>query len=240
MRREQTDVMVVVMPVRDEELLLGAALSALTVAVETASRAGIRSEVRVVLDACTDATAEVASRFGFPTLTSTAERVGAARALGISHAIDALADVPVRRIWVANTDADSRVPAGWLTNFRAISRVADVCAGTVRPDFDDLSAAQQAHWLRTHVRGRPNGNIHGANLGIRATTYLAAGGFAPIGEHEDVDLISRCRNNGAVLAASDDAEVITSGRLIGRTPGGYAGFLRRQVSDLAAGATDPL
>ena len=240
MRREQTDVMVVVIPVRDEELLLHASLSALRAAVETASRAGIRSEVRIVLDACTDASAEVASRFGFTSLTSTAGRVGAARAVGVSHAIDALAEVPVGRLWIANTDADSRVPPGWLTNFRAISRIADVCAGTVRPDFDDLSIAQRSLWLRTHIRGRPNGNIHGANLGVRATTYLAAGGFAPIGEHEDVDLIARCRSNGAVVAASDDAEVITSGRLIGRTAGGYAGFLRRQASDLAAGATDQL
>jgi glycosyltransferase involved in cell wall biosynthesis len=232
MMHERAEAMVVVIPVRDEQLLLAGALSALTVAVDTAARAGIRTEIRVVLDACTDASADVAAEFGFRTLVSTAGRVGAARATGISHALAALAGTPADRVWIANTDADSRVPPSWLTHFRAVSRVADICVGTVRPDFADLTPAQQEVWLRTHVRGEPNGNVHGANLGIRASTYLAAGGFAAIGEHEDVDLVARCRSEGAVIAASDRAEVITSGRLTGRTPGGYAGFLRRQVADL--------
>lgn len=233
MRWEQADVMVVVVPVRDEALLLGSSLSALTNAVGTAARAGIRSEVRIVLDACTDASDDVAARFGFPTLVSTAGRVGAARALGIADALAALVDTPAARTWIANTDADSRVPPGWLTHFRAMSRMSDVCVGTVRPDFADLSTAQQRIWLRTHTRGRPNGNVHGANLGIRASTYLAAGGFAPMGEHEDVDLVARCRSRGAAITASDGGEVITSGRRIGRTPGGYAGFLRRQAAELS-------
>lgn len=229
----RAEAMVVVVPVRDEAALLGGCLSALTAAVDAATGAGIRCEVRIVLDACSDASDEVASRFGFTVLRSAAGRVGVARALGIRDAMDAVGDTPLDRVWIANTDADSRVPAGWLTHQQAISRVGDVCAGTVRPDFGDLSAAQRELWLRTHTRGQPNGNVHGANLGVRASTYLDAGGFAPIGEHEDVDLVARCRNLGAVVVASDEAEVLTSGRVIGRTPGGYAGFLRRQAMELA-------
>ncbi|WP_345801683.1 glycosyltransferase [Microbacterium sp. AZCO] len=236
MKRRPADVMVIVVPVRNEELLLEASLSALAIAVEVASDAGIRSEVRIVLDRCTDSSADIAGRFAFPTLTSDAGRVGAARASGVSHALDALADTPVDRIWIANTDADSRVPAGWLTLFQRISRTADVCVGTVRPDFDDLSTAQRALWLRTHFRGRPNGHVHGANLALSARAYLAAGGFAPLGEHEDVDLVARCRNHGAVIVASDHAEVLTSGRHAGRTPGGYAGYLKLQAADLSHGA----
>ena len=49
----------------------------------------------------------------------------------------------------------------------------------------------------------------------------------------DVDLVARCRNHGAVIVASDEAEVITSGRRAGRTPGGYAGYLMQQAADLA-------
>ncbi len=188
----------------------------------------------MVLDACTDASEDVARASGFPTLTSAAGRVGATRALGISDALNALGGTRVERVWIANTDADSRVPPGWVTHQLALSRVADVGIGTVRPDFDDLSSIHRAHWLSTHTRGRPNGHVHGANLGVRASTYLDAGGFAPIGEHEDVDLVARCRELGAVIVASDEAEVVTSGRFVGRTPGGYAGYLRQQAGDLAA------
>jgi hypothetical protein len=130
------------------------------------------------------------------------------------------------------------VPPHWLTTFGMLSAHADVCLGTVRPDFDDLSAEQREIWLRTHIRGRPAGNTHGANLGLSAHTYLAAGGFAPLGEHEDVDLVARCRNHGAVVVASDEAEVLTSGRRIGRTPGGYSSFLAEQAARLAADSLD--
>lgn len=236
MSRRRADVVIVVVPVRDEEQLLEASLAALAAAVEAASHAGLRTEVRVVLDRCTDASARIAADFPFPTLTSDAGRVGAARALGVEHALGAMAGTSIDRIWIANTDADSRVPAGWLTHFRTISATADVCVGTVRPDFDDLSAAQRALWLRTHTTGEPNGNVHGANLGLSARAYLAAGGFAPLGEHEDVDLVARCRSRGAVVVASDEAEVLTSGRRAGRTPGGYAGYLRQQAADLALDA----
>ena len=78
-----------------------------------------------------------------------------------------------------------------------------------------------------------NGHVHGASLGIRADVYAAAGGFDAIAEHEDVDLVQRCRVLGANLHASASAEVLTSGRFIGRTPGGYAGYLRAQAETLA-------
>lgn len=223
----------VVVPVRNEERLLGPCLSALAVAVDNAVRAGIRCEVRVVLDACTDGSAEVAAAHRFPVLRSHAARVGVARSVGVADALASLTGVPLERLWVATTDADSCVPPNWLTHQRALSRRADVYVGTVRPDFADLTAAHRAEWLRTHIPGRPNGHVHGANLGMRASVYLAAGGFAPIAEHEDVDLVARSRALGAAVTASDRADVLTSGRTEGRTPGGYAGFLRLQADELA-------
>ncbi|TDN92230.1 glycosyltransferase [Microbacterium sp. BK668] len=232
MSREPAAAMAVVVPVRDEEALLAASLFALADAVEVAARAGIRTEVRVVLDRCSDSSEDVARAFPFPVLFSGEGRVGAARALGVADALDSLRGVPRSRVWITNTDADSRVPRNWLTHFREISRRADVCLGTVRPEFADLTPQQRSIWLRTHIRGRPAGNVHGANLGLSAAHYVAVGGFAPLGEHEDVDLVARCRNAGALVAVSDEAEVITSGRTTGRTPGGYSGFLRRQRADL--------
>ena len=238
MSRPRAEAMAVVVPVRDEAVLLGGCLSSLVAAVEVASRAGLRCEVRVVLDACTDESRDVARASGFATLTSAAGRVGAARAAGVADARRARRAVRSDRVWIANTDADSRVPLAWLTHQRALSRIADVYIGTVQPDFDDLTGIHRTHWMSTHTKGKPNGHVHGANLGVRASAYLDAGGFAPIGEHEDVDLVARCRNLGAVVIASDEAEVVTSGRFIGRTPGGYAGYLDRQARDLAGGGSD--
>lgn len=232
MKRLPVEAMVVVVPVRNEAELLGPSLVALASAVQTARAAGLRCEVRIVLDACTDSSAEIAAASGIPVLHCDAARVGAARRLGIAAGLRAVDDLPAARVWIANTDADSRVPTHWLTHQHAVSRSADIWLGTVRPDFDDLSPIQREHWVRTHARGRKNRNIHGANLGLRAQAYIDAGGFASLGEHEDVDLVARCRALGAVAVGSDDAEVITSGRLVGRSPGGYAAYLRRQAAEL--------
>lgn len=230
------EAILVVMPVRNEAALLEGSLAALADAVESARSDGLRCEARIVLDACTDASRDIVARSGFPMIECDAVRVGAARRLGIADGLRALHHPDAHRVWIANTDADSRVPAHWLTHQCAISRSADIYLGTVRPDFDDLLPAQREGWLRTHPRGRTNRNVHGANLGVRAQAYLDAGGFASIGEHEDVDLVARCRARGAVVVGDDAAEVATSGRFVGRTPGGYAGYLRHQASELLGDA----
>ncbi|WP_447942710.1 glycosyltransferase [Microbacterium aurum] len=232
MTRHGIDAIVVVVPVRNEAALLAGSLLALADAVDSARGRGLRCEVRIVLDACTDASRDVAARAGFPFIECDAVRVGTARRLGIAEGLRAIDAIAADRVWIANTDADSRVPPHWLTHQLEVSCAADVYLGTVRPDFADLPAIQQEHWLRTHPPGRVNRNVHGANLGVRAQTYLDAGGFAPLGEHEDVDLVARCRTRGAVIVGDARAEVATSGRTVGRTPGGYAGFLRRQKAEL--------
>ncbi|WP_375385724.1 glycosyltransferase [uncultured Microbacterium sp.] len=240
---------IVVVPVHDEEELLDACLSALEVAVARAERTGIACEVRVVLDDCADASALVARRHPFTVSTISASRVGAARAHGASAALAELggADPPtvdppaldLHRVWIANTDADSRVPPSWIVaHARLAAFGADVVLGAVRPDFADLTPVHRRHWLRTHPRGVPTGNVHGANLGIRADAYLAAGGFAAVAEHEDVGLVERARRAGARVQASASPEVVTSGRQVGRTPGGYAGFIRALAAELNRRSVD--
>ena len=59
------------------------------------------------------------------------------------------------------------------------------------------------------------------------------GGYAPLAEHEDVDLVERMRQTGAVCVAADTAWVQTSGRTFGRTDGGYARYLREDLIPLA-------
>jgi hypothetical protein len=126
------------------------------------------------------------------------------------------------------TDADTVVPADWITHQLDLADAGvDVVLGTVRPDFADLSARHVAYWRATHHRGRPPGNVHGANLGVRASTYAEAGGIPDLSAHEDVALVRAARAIGARERASDVHEVETSGRLVGRTPAGYAAFLAR-------------
>jgi GT2 family glycosyltransferase len=227
------DVVAVVIPVHNEVELLHRCLAALDRAVVAAAERGIRCVVSIVLDECTDGSAAVAAAHPFPCSTIAASCVGAARAHGVAGALATIGATSAERVWIACSDADSAVPENWIIlQHDLAAQGADVFVGTVRPDFADLDGPHQRLWLSTHRRGMANGHVHGASLGIRASTYVAAGGFAPADEHEDVDLVARCRQLGATVRASDDAEVLTSGRFVGRTPGGYARFLRTQAEAL--------
>lgn len=227
---------IVVVPVHDEEELLRGCLAALESALARARLAGITCDAMIVLDDCTDGSVLIAQEYPFAIERVRAARVGAARAAGVAAGLAhlaALGPFDARAVWIANTDADSQVPENWIVAQCGLAdRGADVVLGTVRPDFSDLSRRHRRHWLQTHVVGRPPGNVHGANLGIRADVYLAAGGFAPVPLHEDVELVARARRLGAAVCASDAAEVLTSGRHIGRTPGGYAEFVRVLAAEL--------
>ncbi|KAA9107704.1 glycosyltransferase [Microbacterium rhizomatis] len=230
---------IVVVPVHNEEDLLDACLGALSAAVHRTERAGLACDVRVVLDDCTDASATLALSYPFTVSTIRASMVGAARAHGVVTALADLGDVDLHRVWIANTDADSQVPPQWIVDQVRIAALGtDVVLGGVRPDFADLTPVHRRHWLRTHPRGVPTGNVHGANLGIRADAYVLAGGFPAVAEHEDVQLVERARVAGARIGTSAHAPVVTSGRQIGRTPGGYAAFVRTLAADLERRTVD--
>lgn len=226
--------MLVVVPVHNECRLLDRCLSALNAAIESLQAQGVRCITRIVLDACTDDSPAIVDSHGLAAIEIDEACVGAARAAGFESAREEAEDVAADLQWFASTDGDSVVPPGWLTTqLAAAGGGADVFVGTVRPDFTDLGRRHQRYWRATHIPGLPNGHVHGASLGVRGSVYLQAGGFEPLPEHEDVSLVDRCRRLGAVVLASDDAEVLTSGRTIGRTPGGYAGYLRAQARRLA-------
>jgi glycosyltransferase involved in cell wall biosynthesis len=216
----------VVVPVHDEEVLLPECLAALQIA---AADVDLPVDVVVVLDDCRDGSAEVARSTDLHVLEVAEGAVGAARAAGVRAAL-ALHDDDPATVWIACTDADTVVPFHWLRAQRDLADAgADVVLGTVRPDPRDLTERQLAAWRATRVPGRPNGHVHGANLGVRADAYLRAGGFAPLVEHEDVELVARLRADArVVVVASDVTDVVTSGRIAGRTPGGYAGYLAEQ------------
>ncbi|WP_430592424.1 glycosyltransferase [Humidisolicoccus flavus] len=209
----------IVIPAHNEAELIARCLEGIAVAV---AKVATPVHTIVIADSCSDSTATIARTFtGVEVIETSAKNVGAARALGCSIAIAHGAD------WIAHTDADSVVPPQWLQVQAALAASGvDVVIGTVRPDFRDLDPARTQRWLDTHVDGVANGHVHGANLGSSTAAYLRAGGYLPMIEHEDVDLTARMRALGINVAATADAEVLTSGRLQGRTPGGYARHLR--------------
>lgn len=228
------DAIAVVVPAHDEEDLLAACLASLEIAVLAVRGLVERVEVIVALDACSDGSAQIAAAAGVGTITLGARAVGAARSAGLDAALRSLAPIRPGRIWTAHTDADSVVPAHWLTHQLALARAgADAVVGTVRPDFADLSAEQVDAWWATHTAGEANGHVHGANLGLRADVLLAAGGFPASSAHEDVQLMAAVTSSGAQIVASDAAWVRTSGRAIARAPEGYATYLRSGLLDAA-------
>ena len=222
----------VIVPAHDEELLVGACLDAVSVARDRveAAHPDVRVQIVLVLDRCTDGTERIArSRMDVELVVCDQANVGSARAAGSRHAI-ASADVPLDRLWLAHTDADSRVDAGWLEEHLAhAASGAEVLLGSVRPARQDLSAEQHAAWELRAVAARALGavpeQVHGANLGTLAAAYERIGGFRAMALAEDVDLVELARSAGLRIAVTDRAPVTTSARVAGRAPGGYASYV---------------
>ncbi len=220
----------VVVPSRNEARLLPRALLALEAALTHLRRQSpqLHASLTVVLDSTTDNSAQVvAAHPQVRVVRVSAGRVGAARNAGIAQAMS-LAPVQPHQLWIANTDADSTVPADWLSCHLAVAETgAHVLAGTVEPLPADLPGAALKQWLALHELRDGHGHVHGANLGFRADVYETLGGFGDQGLHEDRDFVASARLRGFQVAATDSARVGTSGRLQGRADGGFAGFLAR-------------
>lgn len=219
------DHVVVAVPARDEAACLSACLRGLnTAAAHLLAARGITVQVVVALDGCTDASLEIARDHGAWCVELAACGVGAARDAAVRAGLACTAVDP-ERVWVANTDADTLVPRGWLTGHVAAAEAgADLVLGTVEPtglEDEVLLAA----WHAAHRLVEGHDHVHGANLGVRGSTYLALGGFGPLRLHEDADLVERARLRGYAVAATDTVRVATSGRAVGRVTGGFADYL---------------
>lgn len=219
----------VVVPARDERHLLPGCLDALAAA---ADRVSVPVTVVVVLDRCTDGTAAVlAGRPGVRSVECVAGCVGAARASGAAYVL-AGTGAPPTRTWLACTDADSQVPPSWLAHQLALAdRGADLVLGTVdlppaAGDGDHVGVWRSAYRRLLGPGGR-HPHVHGANLGVRASAYLAAGGFPPVPAHED-RLLARAVAGlpGANVVTTTAHPVMTSARLASRAPYGVSADLR--------------
>jgi glycosyltransferase involved in cell wall biosynthesis len=221
----------IVVPVANEEDLLGRCLQALQVTrTVAATRRPDVGPIRIVLalDCCTDASAAIAARHvGVETVAVDVRAVGPARALGVAHLLGTGPRGSAQHTWIANTDADSEVSPGWLAGMLdEAARGAQVVLGTVRPDHG-LPPDVDAAWQQRHHRRDDHPHVHGANFGIRADAYLALGGWPLVPTGEDQALADRARAAGNLhIVRTGRLPVRTSSRLDGRALLGFSSYLR--------------
>lgn len=224
----------VVIPAHQEEDLVGACLRSLRTAARSleAECPDVDVSVVVVLDRCSDRTGALARAAGATTIEVDAGNVGAARRAGVEHVATLHSHLRPEHVWVAGTDADTRVPRDWLsTQLRVATAGGRLVLGAVVPDGRDLAPQVLAAWTRRHPPAPVGRHVHGANLGVRLDAYLEVGGFPPEPLHEDQLLVAALRAVG--VDAHPGARVTTSGRLHGRAPDGFSGYLRGLVAEQA-------
>ena len=222
----------VVVPAHDERDTVEACLASILAAARRVRRAEVR--VILVADGCSDGTAERGAAALAPNegevLSVRYRSVGAARGHGARHLLRRWSGVPRDRVWLLATDADTTVPEDWIAqHLRWASQGDAALAGVVRvAGFEEHPAGTAARFEATYRLG-PDGthpHVHGANLGVRADAYQAVGGWHDRVTAEDHCLWNRLRAAGYPTRASAASYVITSGRLNGRAPDGFAGALR--------------
>ncbi|NUR06506.1 MAG: glycosyltransferase [Nocardioidaceae bacterium] len=230
---------VVVVPAHDEEERVATTVLDVRRALAHARRLGEvrRSRVVVVAHRCTDRTAVRAAG----ALATDGEVLVDERAATVGEVRDHGVRVALARVgadggdpaatWVLCTDADTRVPVGWVADVlrcAAASRAVGVVglAGLsdrllpahARAAYRRLVAAK----LRDTSGLDQHGHVYGANLAVRADAYLAVGGFPRVRVGEDQALVDALTAAGLPLARTGRVRVHTSARLVGRAAGGLA------------------
>ena len=217
----------VLVPARNEEELLPRCLFSIQQARQNLPGT-VTSDVIVVSDCSQDQTRTVAEAIlkdSGLVLETDSGIVGSSRAMAAAAAIKRCYG-SLSRCWLANTDADCEVPADWLVSqlkfaeqgFKAVAGIVDVD-----------SFVEHQRWVEERFRlsyfiraDRNHPHVHGANLGVRADAYLAAGGWSQMPSAEDHDLWNRLHHVGHMRVSDAALKVMTSGRRIGRAPAGFA------------------
>jgi len=232
-RLTRTRAVGVVVPVHNEEELLGLALSSLEEALLALRRWKLEIGVAVVLDSCSDASGQVVEdwmeqihrRRRSPmvlVLKCEARNVGVARGLGCAALLDRWSHLDVRDIWLATTDGDSRVPKEWLTT-QVIEHETGADLWTGRVAVSDWSSYRRETGEKWQALYDAEENpIHGTSLGFNASIYLDVGGFPSLETSEDRELHRLLIASGAQSRHDSSLHVLTSARRNARAPRGFA------------------
>jgi glucosyl-3-phosphoglycerate synthase len=229
---------IVVVPARDEERRIRDCLSAL--AEQTIGRDAFATIL--VLDACADQTAEVASRaatelgLALTTFEGPGMGPGPARRIGMDSACARLLALGRPDGLIACTDADSRPAPDWLERqLEHVAAGACVVAGLIELDENEASAlpgdvlirrARDAATRLEHIRrADPVAGHHhfaGASLGVTAATYRRVGGLDPLATEEDSAFALRLAEHRVPILRASDVRVRTSARATGRASSGLS------------------
>lgn len=212
----------VIVPAHNEEAVLARCIESILGAAAHPDLNAEPVRIVIVMDACTDGTALVASGYDVQGLCVDFCNVGKSRAGG--------ADVMLKQgaRWLAFTDADTLVPTSWLAD--QLSFATDAVCGTVK--VEDWSLHPEPVRTRYDSLYNPeegHRHIHGANLGVSAQAYLGVGGFKPLTAHEDVNLVADLEAAGATITWTARNCVVTSARMDCRCRGGFGDYLRSLV-----------
>lgn len=220
----------VLIPACNESELLPRCLESV-IAARSKLPSQVTCDIVVAVDSSTDDTRELAETLlhGIGTVISIdVQSVGQARAFAAEVAFARYAG-PMKRCWLANTDADCSVPDSWLNDQLALAEQnVEAVAGVVDVDtFQEHKPHVRARFYATYHIHEDGSHlhVHGANLGIRADAYLRAGGWAALTTAEDHDLWNRLRSVGSIRMSIAKLRVWTSGRRVGRAPQGFADAL---------------
>ncbi|ABG04307.1 glycosyl transferase, family 2 [Rubrobacter xylanophilus DSM 9941] len=218
----------VVVPARNEEDGIGACLHAL------ARQRGVRPEeyeVLLVLDACTDATAERAlaaaaehPRLRLHLLRGPGRGAGHARRVGMEAACRRLLRVGRPGGLISSTDADTVVAGDWIAaQLAAAAGGARAIGGRIElgEGSGDLPAGV-ARWREEHGSPGLRGRFSGASMALTAEAYRQVGGLAPRAALEDEHLERLLVQRGISIALPEGVRVRTSARTAGRAPRGLA------------------
>ncbi len=225
----------VVIPARNEADSIVACLDSVVRALDAAPAVD-SSWIVVVADSCSDQTASFARRRlagRGKVIECSVASPGAARRVGATEVLEHFEGYRSSEVWIANTDADSRVSLDWISHhLQLASRSFCGVAGIVRvasiEGHDETAVSEFLAGYAIYEDGT-HPHVHGANLGIRADAYSDAGGWSDLAVAEDHCLWSRVRSRGWPTIASVGSVVYTSGRLHGRALGGFADTLRRNL-----------
>jgi hypothetical protein len=131
-------------------------------------------------------------------------------------------------VWLATTDADTLVPACWLTRqLRYAEGGWDAVVGTITvTDWRQYPGEVPTRFQQLYATAGPtHPHVHGANLGFSAAAYLAAGGFGPARTAEDHALVSALAAAGRRVLRTTTVSVVTSARRRARAPHGFSHLL---------------
>ena len=235
---DRVDRVAVVVPARNEARNIAASIRSVRSARDALGE-GITSTLTIVADTCDDATITAALAVIDPAvdrvIVCRAGNVGTARWIGTEAALQRH-DGDVSRLWLAHTDADTRVPSSWLVQQLEHARRGAVgVAGVVHLDPSrSPSPGLVAAFGRSYLVAGDlsHAHVHGANLGMSAEAYRRAGGWRPLATGEDHDLWWRLRACGLIVTDSS-LSVATDPRTVGRAPHDFASNVAAIVDDVA-------